>query len=236
MKFWIAAGIILVASIMAAQAPGQGVKVTGKVVNFPPEGPFYATGVRLDSQGSPKFSIQAPLRPDHSFEIERAPAGAYRATLVGAPRPAGSVDPLRGASSPMVTVGTVDVSDVVIDMGNNPFPELPGGSLTAVFSNSTAEPLLQLRGVMTQDVVYIRQPAKVLYFRMNVKDEATGSSVPWAVLLPTDSSPTDVMTSLKLSVGSPITLTGVASRDGTNRIAIRQDGRINGMPVPRIAN
>jgi hypothetical protein len=223
--------MIFAASIVSAQAPAQGVKVTGKVVNFPPEGPFYATGVRLDSVSS-NVSIQAPLRPGYTFEIEKAPAGAYRAKLVGAPRAAGAVDLFRYASSPMVTVGTVDVSDVVIDMGNHPFPELPAGSLAAVFNNPTHEPLVLLRGVMTQNVVYIRQPAKVLYFRLEVKDEATGRSVPWAVLLSTGASPSDVMTSLKLSVGSPITVTGVAAKDGTNRIAVGQVGRINDLPVP----
>ena len=206
----------------------QGVRVSGRLTNIAPEWTLRNRAVRLTSMGVGGPTIETPLNPDNSFEFAKVPAGAYRASLGGLP----SGD----SSLPIVNVTRGDIKDVAIDFRNNPFPEYPGGAYSPVFDVRNAQ---TLRGVVTQAVTQIYSPAPFHYFRMDVKDQGTGITTSWAVLVTAKTSPAELMNSVKLAVGSEATVTGKGSRDGTHRLSVDNllpaTARINGLPVPNLS-
>lgn len=179
----------------------QPVKVSGKVVNIAREPAPFRRIVRLMSSMPGLPMIEAPLKSDNTFEFVNVRAGIYQASIAD----------LSGNSSLMSTVTVVrDVADVTIDLRNNPFPENPTASWSAVFASNNR---MILRGVVTQPITEIRPPAPLHYFRMDVKDEGTGIVTPWALLVSTHDPD-----SLNIKVGQTVTVTGVGTRDGTYRL------------------
>jgi hypothetical protein len=202
-----------------AQNPGTGstntVTVRGRVANVAREASFKNRIVQLGSiAGGP--TVLASVKPDYSFEFFGVPAGTYRVSVVGFP----------GSNSifPTITVGTMDVENVTIDLVSNPFPEFPGGAFSSVFDvNKQAA----IRGVVTEAVTpQVSPPALTRYFRVEVKDDVTGVVTPWAVML---------LENVKLSVGETVRVVGVGAHDGTNRISLNPirntTATINGIPV-----
>jgi hypothetical protein len=184
------------------------------------------------------------LNPDNSFEFANVPSGVYGAAIgiAGVQR---LVLPTSGNATgtklsgltinldnnvPTVSVAGMDVSDVTIDLGNNPFPEYPGASFLGPFDAGNT---LTLHGTLTQAITPTRGPSPK-YFRVDVKDEGTGAVIPWAVLLQSVKSPTDLMNALNLTIGAPVIVSGAPSRDGTRRLSVAAtSASVNGQPVPR---
>jgi hypothetical protein len=208
--------LLLAVGATAAQAP---VRVRGRVDNLAPELKGVVYTIRLNST-TDATSLEAPLKPDQSFEFDRVSAGEYVAVF-GAQKPHSAFP--GGAKSAAFVVASDNISGVVIDMRNNPVPELPGGG------GGTKPDPITLRGVMTAPIVHIRKPAPLLFFRMDVRDEVSGNVVPWAVTLSSQLSAESLMKELKLSVGSPVTVNGRIFADGSHRLATAS---INGTAVP----
>jgi hypothetical protein len=210
--------LLFVAFVTAAQSPAV---VRGKVVNLAPELHLVGYTIRLVSADA---EFQTSLKPDQSFEFVRVPPGEYHAVL-GAQQPHSAFP--GAARSNVFRVTNTNISDVVLDMRNNPFPELPGGSFLP------ASNWITLQGVMTTAIADIRQPAKLQSFRMEVRDAVSGNVVPWAIVMSSSLPPQRLMTDWKLSIGGPVTVVGAAFTDGSHRLLIPQGGSINGTVVPR---
>lgn len=194
------------------------VKVSGKVVNIAPEWKDVNPVIRLTGTSQGTSIIEGYLNPDRTFVFYGLPAGTYNAALAGLP--AGT------SLFPSFTVALADVSDVTIDLRDNPFPEYPGSAFSPVFDSNR---FVTLSGVVTQAVTQIRPPAPPRYFRMDVKDQATGAVTPWAVIF------TRSAELVKANVGDTVTVTGVGSRDGTTRMSLDGGARgassFNGIPL-----
>jgi hypothetical protein len=145
-------------------------------------------------------TMVAPVRPDYSFELPGVPFGSYRAGV----RPAGS-ESLWAASTAAVIRDRV--SDLTIDLANNPFPELAGGFARSIFDEGKET---KITGVVTQRFTEFRRESG--YFRMNVKDERTGVVTPWALYVE------DYGLIPNIEPGETHTVPGTAARDGTNRL------------------
>ena len=65
--------------------------------------------------------------------------------------------------------------------------------------------------MITQRITAVGEGGSI-YFRMNVTDPSTGAVSPWAVFAERDFVP-------KIVVGEMITVPGILSTDGTNRIS-----------------
>jgi hypothetical protein len=189
---------------VAVPASLRTAKVSGKVVNIAREFTVSILKVRLISSGGGRPTLESAVNADRSFAFPDVPVGTYSTWLNGL---------IAGGAGifPAVVVGSSDVVDVMIDLRDNPFPEFPGGSL----ANFDLRNTVTLRGVVTQGVTQSRPPAPARYFRLDVKDERTGTVAPWAVALNRD---WDV---LKFKVGDTVTVTGSGSTDGTPRIFMR---------------
>ena len=129
-----------------------------------------------------------------------------------------------------VGVGTEgDVEELEVSLGNNPFPEFSGGPITQFFDSTQ---LLTLKGTVTQSVAQIRSSAPVHYFRIEVKDETSGKTVPWAVMLQSQASPENLTRLLHLEVGTPVVVTGTGPKDGTTGINADAANGVNGLAIP----
>jgi hypothetical protein len=176
-------------------------KVTarGKVVNPAPE--LKVTSIRFASTIPSGPALVARLQPDGSFEFTDIPVGAYGWGVLDA----------RGSAStsPNIFVIRDDVSDLKIDLRNNPFPEFYGvrPDRTAFTDGKSSE----ITGVITQKITLITGDQG--YFRINVKDASTGGVIPWAVFFEHE------WQIPKIVVGETITVPGVSASDGTNRLS-----------------
>jgi hypothetical protein len=174
------------------------VAARGKVINQAPE--LKVTSIRFASTMTNGPSLIARLQPDGSFEFADIPIGAYRP---------GVIDPKGGVNtSPNILVIRDSVSGLTIDLRNNPFPEFVGvRPERTVFADGKKT---ELTGVITQKLTRIGT-TDAAYFRLNVKDAATGAAAPWAVFVEHDWQVP------KIVVGETVTVPGVPSTDGTNR-------------------
>jgi hypothetical protein len=145
-------------------------------------------------------TFMTPVQPDSSFEYSRIPVGSYRAAVRDA---AGNTWP-----SPTTVVIREAVSDLKIDFGNNPFPDLTGlpGPLFAGGKEIT------ITGVATQRFTGMSGSKRSGYFRMDVKDERTGVITSWAIYV------SDVNLVANIVAGQTYTVTGTAAHDGTSRL------------------
>lgn len=178
----------------------QKVTARGKVINSAPE--WKVTRIRFASTMANGPVLVASLQPDGTFEVADIPVGLYRT---------GVIDPKGGAhTSPNVFEIRTAVSGLVIDLKNNPFPEFDGvRPERTVFSDGKST---EMTGVITQKLTRIGT-ADSVYFRMNVKDAATGAVTPWAVFLEHE------WHAPKIVVGETLTVPGVPSTDGTTRFS-----------------
>jgi hypothetical protein len=174
------------------------VTARGRVINPAPE--LRVTSIRFASTMTNGPALVARLQPDGSFEFADIPVGLYRT---------GVLDPKGGVStSPNIFIIRGDVSNLTIDLRNNPFPEFDGvrPERTAFTDGKSTE----ITGVITQKLTRIGA-TDAAYFRMNVKDAATGVVAPWAVWVEHDWQVP------KIIVGETVTVPGVPGTDGTNR-------------------
>jgi hypothetical protein len=177
----------------------QKVSARGKVINPAPE--WKVTSIRFASTMANGPVLVASLQPDGTFDVADIPVGLYRT---------GVIDPKGGAhtSANVFEIRTA-VSGLVIDLKNNPFPEFEGvrPERTVFIDGKSTE----MTGVIIQKLTRIGT-ADSVYFRMNVKDAATGTVTPWAVFLEHE------WHAPKIVVGETLTVPGVQSTDGTNRL------------------
>jgi hypothetical protein len=174
----------------------QSTTVRGKINSLPPE--LTATSFSLTSTMPGGPTVVAPIQPDRSFAFPSIPVGAYRAGIVS---PAGNAS----VSSILVVIRDAG-SDLKIDFGDSPFPEMGGVYPSpSPFDNGKE---ITITGTATQKLIGLK-PA---YFRMNVTD-ANGAVTPWAVYTPNSAFVP------KIVPGESYTFTGTVARDGTNRIS-----------------
>ncbi len=207
----------------------QTVKVDGRVANVASELELHGRKVRLVSEGAGRPTLETELMPDHTFTFEKVPPETYRTVITHL---AGDLD---------VTLSTISVYDnnvqrVTIDLNNNPFPGYPGGGYSSLFDSNNR---IILRGVLTQPIVRIATSAPAQFFRMDVRDEAAGLTVPWAIMLTSKTPPQDIMNSLGMVVGDTVVVTGSATNDATHRLIVDifpgKTSTINGREVPNLS-
>ena len=175
------------------------VMVRGKVLDVGRE--LDTTGLILRSTMPDGPSLVAQLQPDRSFEFSSIPIGAYR---TGVRNNAGT----EFVSWAMVVIRD-SVSNLTIDLKNNPFPEFQGaGPTRSPFINGKKT---EITGVVTQRLTGLAAP-DVEYFRMDVKDESTGVATPWAVYVAHD------FQAPNLVIGEKVSVPGTLATDGTNRL------------------
>jgi hypothetical protein len=197
------------------------VTVSGTVANIPAEWKIGKRVVELTSLAFGGPTIQALLNPDNSWVAKNVPPGTYQSLIEGliGQRPV----------FPAFEVADSDVSGVTINLHNNPFPELPFSPFAPGFD--TGNPIT-VRGVVTQAATQVLGKTPFRYFRMDVKDDATGVVTPWAV------SYAGTMDFVPLNVGQTVSVTGAPVGDGTHRLTLDSAnssmiGSINGVPVPQ---
>jgi hypothetical protein len=178
-------------------------KVTarGKVVNIAAELKAASLSLVLTPTNASDTTLVAPVRPDYSFELSDVPIGSYRAGV----RPAGTENLWPASANAVVRDA---VSELTIDLANNPFPELGGGVAYSIFVEDKET---TITGVVTQRFTPLRS-GKSGYFRMNVRDERTGVVTTWAVYV------ADYALIPNISPGETYTVPGTTARDGTNRL------------------
>ncbi|HZI50382.1 MAG TPA: carboxypeptidase-like regulatory domain-containing protein [Terriglobia bacterium] len=162
---------------------------SGNINSLPPELKAASFSLTSTMPGGP--TVVAALQPDRSFVFPSIPVGAYRAGIVS---PAGHAS----VSSILVVIRDT-VSNLKIDFGDDPFPEMGG-----VYPSPS--PFVDGKEI-TQKLVG-NKPA---YFRMNVTD-ANGAVTPWAIYTPNSSFVPRIVP------GETYTVTGTVARDGTNRL------------------
>jgi hypothetical protein len=213
--------LILTVGTGAPDAVATG-RVSGKVVNMAQEWNPTNRMAQLSAAATGGPTLETPIDPNGSFVFPSVPHGIYRASIAGA----------TGTGAQVTVSG--NVSGLGIDLLNNPFPEFPGGAYNPIFDPNKP---VTLRGVVTQAVATIRQPAPIHYFRMNARD-ASGSVTPYAVMITSRATAAALTAQLKLSVGAQVTVSGAGSRDGTNRVSLDGVARpavsVNGLPVPNL--
>jgi len=177
----------------------QKVLVRGKVLNVARE--LDTTSLILRSTMPDGPPLVAQLQPDRSFEFSSIPIGAYR---TGVRSDAGT----EFVSWSMVVIRGM-VSNLTIDLKNNPFPEFQGaGPTRSPFINGKKT---EITGVVTQRLTGIAAP-DVEYFRMDVKDESTGVVTPWAIYVAHD------FQAPNLVIGETVSVPGTLATDGTHRL------------------
>jgi hypothetical protein len=205
-------------------SPVAGFKVSGKLTNVPSEWTFPSRPIRLVSITTGGPTIETKVSPNDSFEFANVPAGMYQISF-------GELA-FHSVVVPTINVAAANVTDVTVDFENNPFPEYPGVSFAPTFGSSQ---VLTLRGTVTQAVTAVRGRAPTKYFRMDVKDETTGTVTRWAILISSGMSAEDLTSAMKLTVGTSVTVSGIGARDGTRRLSLtgQPSGTINGQQVPQ---
>jgi hypothetical protein len=176
------------------------VLVRGKVLNVARE--LNTTSLILRSTMPDGPTVVARLQPDRSFEFPSIPIGTYR---TGVRSDAGN----ESVSWIMVVIRDT-ISNLTIDLKNNPFPEFQGAGPTRS-SPFIGGKKTEITGVVTQRLTGIAPP-DVEYFRMDVKDESTGAVTAWAIYVAHDFQAPNIM------VGETLTVAGTLSTDGTNRM------------------
>jgi hypothetical protein len=164
--------------------------------------------------------VETTVAPDGTFDLEKVPFGNYDVLLPDIPGVWARVGSNREGN---------DVRDFEVSLRNHPFPEFSIGAVPQFFD--TGQPLT-LRGTVTQSVVGIGSFTPAHYFRIEVKDETSGKTVPWAVILQSHASPQNLTRLLRLEVGTPVVVTGAGPKDGTNRIYAYSANGVNGMAIP----
>jgi hypothetical protein len=178
----------------------QRVTARGKFANIAAELNAVSLSLVSTLPGGPTFDAQ--LQPDSTFDFSSVPIGAYRAGVRDA-----------AGNAYIFSVTTVIASSVsgrVLDLGNNPFPEFE--SAYTIRSPFFGGRKIEITGVATQKLTRIHPREDVAYFRMDVKDERTGAVVPWAIHVEHEWQVP------KITVGETLTVQGVLSADGTNRL------------------
>jgi hypothetical protein len=177
------------------------VLVRGKVLNVARE--LNTSSLILRSTMPDGPTLVAPLQPDRSFELSSIPIGAYR---TGVRNDAGT----EFVSWSMIVIRET-VSNLTIDLKDNPFPEFQGAGPTRS-SPFIGGKKTEITGVVTQKLTGIGVP-DARYFRMDVKDESTGAVTPWAVYVEHDFQAPNI------AIGETYVVTGTLSTDGTNRLS-----------------
>ena len=131
---------------VASITKSRQLRTNSVAINIPIELAARTPKLHLTYSGGP--TIETSLMNDGSFKFEKVPPGSYTIDFV--------LPPSRLSNSNIV-VGYTDITDLKVDLRNNPFPEYPGGSFAAVFDMGRNE--VTLHGVITQGIAQIRQPA-----------------------------------------------------------------------------
>jgi len=175
------------------------VTVCGDVANRARE--LAVTGIRLVSTmpNGPVRNVR--IESDGSFLVQDIPVGAYRM---------GVIDALGGANvAPNIFVILDNTELITIDLRDNPFPEFDGvRPERTVFTDGKRT---EITGVVTQKLTPTGN-SDAAYFRMSVRNAATGVVTPWAVLIEHDWQVP------KIIIGEVLTVPGVPSTDGTKRL------------------
>jgi len=178
------------------------VTARGKIVNIARELSAASSSLVLTPTISSGTTVVTPIQPDYSFEISNIPIGSYR---TGIRDKAGNV----WASSTVAMIRSA-ASDLNIDFGDNPFPDLNVASVSRDLFTGGKE--TTITGVATQRLTHLRGSSSDTYFRMSVKDEPTGVVTPWAIYVG------DSRLVPNIATGQTYTVTGTTARDGTNRL------------------
>jgi hypothetical protein len=204
---------------VGALPPSQirGVRVSGRLVDVAPELVGNPRTLRL--RGFGQTVMETPVAPDGTFEFDKVPLNNYDFLLTDMP----------GVWMKVGVPRDQDVRDLEVSLRNHPFPEFSAGANPKFFD--TGQPLT-LKSTVTQSVLRVDAVAPVHYFRIEVKDETSGKTVPWAVLLYSRGSPQNLIRLLRLEVGTPVVVTGAGPKDGTNRIYAFSANGVNGMAIP----
>ena len=198
-------GEILITLDVKRPGDVQGVRVSGSAINLPAELFVQKTPrMLLTFSGGPL--LETSLEKDGSFRFAKVPPGVYTIWFMS------RAERLLGAP---IVVGATDISDVSVDLRNNPFPEYPAGSFAAVFDSRQ----VTLHGVVTQGLTQIRSPLPVYYFRMDVDPEGTGRIERWGIMLTISPSRGGFSDSdiAKLKPGARIRIVLNPERDGSPR-------------------
>lgn len=207
--------VITVAAVPSSQIRGATVK--GRFVNVAPEWFGKERTVLLRRLG--QTVLETALAPDGTFRFDNVPANVYEVLFADAPA---VWDRVAGGKEG-------DVRELEVSLSNNPFPESAAGPIAQFFDPGQPR---TLTGTVTQSAVQIRSSVPLHYFRMEVRDETTGKTVPWAVMLQSQTSPHNLTRLLHLEVGTPVVVTGAGLQDGTTRILADPTSGINGMAIP----
>lgn len=175
------------------------VSARGTVVNMATELSGMKLAIVLTPTLSDGAALSVPIRPDGSFDISDAPIGAYR---IGIQAPDGM-----WVLPELATIRSA-APDLRVDLRDNPFPEMAGPSPT-LFANG---PETEFTGVATQRLTPVGTSRSMAYFRMNVRDEATGALSSWAVFV------ADSALVANVAIGGSYRLKGTVARDGTRRV------------------
>ena len=177
----------------------QKVTVRGRVSNVARE--LNATSLSFTSTIPKGQTFATSLQPDSSFEFTGIPFGAYRAGVLDA---AGK----EFVSSAVTVIGGA-VSNLTLDFRNNPFPEFEDGAPAR--SPFDGGRVTEITGVVTQRYTRIGQ-ADAGYFRLDVKDAATGTVTSWAVYAAREFHVPRIIP------GETLSVPGTKSADGTDRL------------------
>lgn len=223
------AGEIRIVVDASAYEATPGVKVRGTLVNVPPEFAAKEFYVRLLSRSG--FSpVETWVMKDGSFEFSKIFPGTYEASLLRATPSTVNDQPISAPISEIV-VGSEGTRGLTLDLKDNPFPENPRGSRAAIFDNRT----VAFEGVITQAVARLEPRLPRYFFRMDVRDAATGAVRQWAVTLNhLKGMPAGDPDLARLRVGTRISIVANLDRDGSPRAyVVPQDvpGSIAGIVV-----
>jgi hypothetical protein len=204
---------------VGAVTPSQirGARVSGRLVDVAPELLGKKRTVRLKGFG--QTVMETTVAPDGTFGFDKVPLNDYDVLITDVP----------GVSARVGVRRDKDDRDFEVSLRNDPFPEFPGSLISQFFDSRQP---LTLKGTVTQSVVRMTSFAPVHHFRIEVKDETSGKTVSWAVMVQSQSSPENLTRLLGLEVGTPVVVTGAGPKDGTKRIYADAANGVNGVAIP----
>jgi hypothetical protein len=202
----LAVSILLTATAAISQQPA-GFKIRGNATHLPAE--LFASGLpnlRLQSSYASNPTFSAAVRLDGTFEFSNIPSGSYSMYFVGQSR---------RLPIPPIELQSTDIEDMSVDLMNNPFPEMPGGSVAPIIDTSRTR---DLDGTVTSEILSPGTPAKApaRYFRMRVGGDS------WAVLLYVLDGIVPTPANSRLHVGDHVRILVHPSRDGNRRAMLVQ--------------
>lgn len=201
--------------------------VSGRLLSptIPQTSVFPAT-VTLSGPALNGVPLQTSVTEEGAFQFPHVPAGRYVV------RDASGGDRIRDLEN--VVVSDSDVSGVQLLAsfhGDHPFPGQPEGSWVAIFDRWQP---VTLTGVLTSPITQIRPPVAMVSFSIDVTDRTSGAVTTWWVLWKFAPSPfmrlTDYAELAEVKIGSTVTFTGEAARDGSRRVGLQPNSSFEVLP------